>query len=144
MKTISRVLEVAVILAVVTSAVAAPERPSPARVRKSLPELCREDQARIQNPSTNDLDGVCLRADHEFLACGGEQVGNLYSQVLVLNPNHIRANLGMGEWHVAHAKYDEALPYLKKVLELAGKDSAEYAQAQQVVEFAEFKKRQKR
>jgi hypothetical protein len=64
--------------------------------------------------------------------------------VLEKNPSHIRANLGMGEWHVAHARYNEALPYLEKVMQLAGHDSPEYAQAKQVLEFAEFKKRQKK
>ena len=102
------------------------------------------DQARLLDPKTNDVDAICLRADHEFLACGGEQVGKLYGRVLGQDPNHIRANLGMGEWHVTRAEYGKAQPHLEKVLQLAGKDTAEYSQAKQVLEFAKFKEREKK
>ena len=113
-----------------------------AKVRKSLPELSREDKARLLKPHPGDLDAVVLRADHEFLACGGTQVGTMYQGVLDKKPDHIRSNLGMGEWYVCHRKYREAVPLLRKVVDLAEEDSPERTQAQDVLKFLEYKQKQ--
>jgi hypothetical protein len=120
----------------------APERPAPERVRKTLSELSPDEARRVRD--RDDNDAICLRGDHEFLICGGEQVGRLYESALGRNPNHIRANLGMGEWLVLHGYYRDAVPYLTRVTQHAARDSPEYNQAKQALEYAEFQDRQEK
>ena len=135
-----KILSIMLILAFCVSCVSVPPQlPSPANVRKSLPELSNEDKARILNPPPGDLDAIVLRADHEFLSCGGTHVGRMYQAVLEKKPDHIRANLGLGEWYVCHRKYTEALPYLYKVLALADRKSLEHTQARGVLKYAAYK-----
>lgn len=118
-----------------------PRLPSPANVRRGLNDLSPKDKERVLNPQDGDIDAIVLRADHEFLACGGDQVGSGYKYVLQNKPDHIRANLGMGEWYVCHRKYTEAVPYLRKVLSLADGKSQEYVQAKGVLRYVENKLR---
>ena len=99
----------------------------------------KEDKARVLSPQEGDLDAIVLRADHEFLACGGEQAGRGYRHVLQKTPDHIRANLGMGEWYALHRKYREAVPHLETVMTIADRDSAECRQAERVLEFVRHK-----
>ena len=94
-------------------------------------------------PAKDDWDALVLYADHEFLNCGGKQVGALYRYVLEKQPAHIRANLGMGEWYTAHKKYADAVSYLERVRKLADSKSAEYRHAGKVLEFARYKLKEK-
>lgn len=127
-----------VVLFCASCATVPPDRPNPADVRKSLHELSRADQVRTERPLPDDLDALVLRADHEFLACGGEKVGTMYQAVLSKNTNHIRANLGMGEWLMLHARYEDSIPYLQKVIGLANKKSPEYNHAVAVLRYVQY------
>ena len=133
------VIVVMLALLLASCASAPPVLPSPANVRKSMPELSRQDKERALRPSPNDLEAIVLLADHELLACGGTQVGEMYQAVLDKKPYHIRANLGMGEWYVRNRKYKESLSHFRKVLDRADKDSPEYAQAEGVLKYAQYK-----
>ena len=113
--------------------------PSPGNVRKGIHLLDPADQERVTQRKPGDWDAAVLAADHHFLACDGDRAGKGYAEVLKHDPKHIRANLGMGEWHVAHQRLEKAMPYLRKVLGLADKKSAEYGQAKAVLEYATHK-----
>jgi len=120
---------------------APPELPSPANVRTTVYELPPEVLARAERSDPNDLDATALAGDHHFLMCGGEQVGACYQMVLAQDPDHIRANLGMGEWHVTNRRLEQSLPHLRKVLDLADKNSPEYAQARGVLKYVRYQLR---
>jgi len=119
----------------------APVSRAPARIRKVNHQWTPDEKAKVERfekDGRTDPDALVLLGDHHFLQCGGDQVGALYEAALKLDPDHVRANLGMGEWHALHRRYDEAIPYLNRVLQLAEKDSPEAKQAAGVLKVVRY------
>jgi len=88
------------------------------------------------------LDVLVLRSDVSFPA-DEERIIGIYTYVLERDPNHVRANLGRGEWFLAYREYEKAIPFLRKVLALSHKKSPEYVQAKAALRYAEYKLKKK-
>jgi hypothetical protein len=118
-----------------------PMRPNASLIRKVNHQWTPEERSKVEGLEKDrrtDPDALVLLGDHHFLQCGGDQVGRLYEEALKLDPDHVCANLGMGEWHTLHRRYNDALTYLNRVLRLAEKDSPEAKHAEGVLEFARY------
>ena len=95
----------------------------------------------MEKGARDDPDAMVLMADHLFLACGGNEVGALYEAAIKISPDHVRANLGLGEWHAVHGRYGKALPYLDSAVRIAKKDSPEWRHATAVLNYVRSRDR---